>query len=56
LPENLDTVSDICCSYIDLKDMRNKINHAGSENITSGTLRERILAELDKIQKAISKQ
>ena len=48
--------ADICCSYIDLKDMRNNINHAGAENITSGTLQDRILTELDKIQKAINKQ
>ena len=59
LLENKDKAVDICCSYIDLKDMRNKINHAGAENtenITSAALQKRILAELEKIQKVISKQ
>lgn len=54
LPENLDKVSDICCSYIKLKDIRNKINHAGSKDITSAALQKRILAELEKIQKVIN--
>lgn len=59
LLENLDKAVDICCSYIDLKDMRNNINHAGAEdtyNITSAALQKRILEELEKIQKVINKQ